>query len=514
MLPPSDDADLGVQPPDTGGPVRFLVRYFIRGLLLVVPVGATAWILIYAFNTISGLVELSSDGEMQIPLTDVHISAGSFAWKAFSFVFILAVVVGIGLLTSNVVTQWVLRRLEEVVFRVPVVKLIYTSIRDMVEAFVSDKKKFDKPVLLSFAADPEVEVIGFITRSDLEEFGRPGKVAVYVPQSYNFAANLILVRKERVTPIDLPPGDVMAFVVSGGVSQATVEPKGDGSVPGTVLLEPYSRSLRRQLRAQLLRERRELVLEALDALLEGFDARRLGRCSGRRGRSRRSRGAQGPGLPGAFDGVRVRRDRLCVATRARARERRNAADEPAIDQRLEVRLEQLERLDRRHAIDPRAQVAARLRSAHHQLGEDRRLGRVDVEHLLQVVAEALDAARGRVHASRESGDDQLVELHLDLGLRKLQHRVAVRLLVAAGGGRVERKRVLIRGGQLLLDQHPEDARFVRFEAGEVGHRAGVGELTCSRLMGGRDIPISRARSATVGRRSVHARGTIGMHRLA
>lgn len=221
MLPPSDDAELGAQPPDTGGPVRFLVRYFVRGLLFVVPVGATAWILIYAFNTISGLIELSSDGEMQIPLTDVHLSAGSFAWRVFSFVFILAVVIGIGLLTSNVVTQWVLRRLEELAFRVPVVKLIYTSIRDMVEAFVSDKKKFDKPVLLSFSADPEVEVIGFITRGDLAEFGRPGKVAVYVPQSYNFAANLILVRKERVTPIDLPPGDVMAFVVSGGVSQAT-----------------------------------------------------------------------------------------------------------------------------------------------------------------------------------------------------------------------------------------------------------------------------------------------------
>jgi len=224
MLPLTDDADLGAQPPDPGGPVRFLVRYFIRGLLLVVPVGATAWILIYAFNTISGLVELSSDGEMQIPLTDVSISAGSFAWKVFSFVFILAVIIGIGLMTSNVVTQWMLRRLEEIAFRVPVIKLIYTSIRDMVEAFVSDKKKFDKPVLLSFAADPEVEVIGFITRGDLEEFGRPGKVAVYVPQSYNFAANLVLVRKDRVTPIDLPPGDVMAFVVSGGVSQAT-QPK-------------------------------------------------------------------------------------------------------------------------------------------------------------------------------------------------------------------------------------------------------------------------------------------------
>jgi len=234
MTPPPDDAEFGAQPPDPGGPVRFLVRYFVRGLLLVVPVGATAWILVYAFNWISGLVELSSDGELELPFTDIRLSAGTFAWRAFTFVFILAVIVGIGLLTSNVVTQWVLRRVEELAFRVPIVKLIYTSIRDMIEAFVSDKKKFDKPVLLSFAADPEVEVIGFITRGDLAEFGRPGKVAVYVPQSYNFAANLVLVRKERVTPIELPPGDVMAFVVSGGVSRATQAKAkaGEGAKPG------------------------------------------------------------------------------------------------------------------------------------------------------------------------------------------------------------------------------------------------------------------------------------------
>jgi uncharacterized membrane protein len=220
------------QPPDRGGPVRFLVRYFIRGLLLVVPVGATAAILIYVFNLIGGLVERPDLKGWTVPLLDVEVSFQGLAWRAFSFLFIIASVIGIGLLTSNVMTQWVLRRLEELVFRVPVVKLIYTSIRDMVEAVVSEKKKFDKPVLLSFTEQPDVEVIGFVTRGDLTEFGRPGKVAVYVPQSYNFAANLVLVPKERVTPIDLKSGDVMAFVVSGGVSQATQTKPARDKTPG------------------------------------------------------------------------------------------------------------------------------------------------------------------------------------------------------------------------------------------------------------------------------------------
>ena len=210
-----------IQAPDRGGPVRFLMRYFVRGLLLVVPMGATAAILFYVFDWIGGLVQPPKVEHWTIPWIDVEVSLTGMAWKAFSFVFIIAAVIGIGLLTSNVVTQWVLRRVQELVLRVPVIKLIYTSIRDMVEAVVSEKKKFDKPVLLSFSETPEVEVLGFVTRQDLAEFGRPGKVAVYVPQSYNFAANLILVPKERVTPVDLPAGDVMAFVVSGGVSSAT-----------------------------------------------------------------------------------------------------------------------------------------------------------------------------------------------------------------------------------------------------------------------------------------------------
>ena len=51
------------------------------------------------------------------------------------------------------------------------------------------------------------------------EFGRPDKVAVYVPQSYNFAANLILVPRQRVHFIDADAGAFMAFIVSGGVAE-------------------------------------------------------------------------------------------------------------------------------------------------------------------------------------------------------------------------------------------------------------------------------------------------------
>ena len=218
------DSSKPTQRPPTrpnGGPVRFFLRYFLRGLLFVVPVAVTFWLLVYAFTWIDGLVNIPEEGSWKIPLLGIEFSGQDLAWKGSGFFIIIAAITGIGILTSNVLSGWILRRIDQLFTHVPVVEQIYSAVKDMVEAFVSEDKKFDKPVLLSFAAIPDVEVIGFVTREDLEEFGRPGKVAVYVPQSYNFAANLILVPKERVTPIDVAAGDVMAFVVSGGVSQAS-----------------------------------------------------------------------------------------------------------------------------------------------------------------------------------------------------------------------------------------------------------------------------------------------------
>ena len=149
---------------------------------------------------------------LSIPGTD-------FKWHhGIGFLITILVITLIGILTSNVLVKWFVRRIERLFNRLPLVKQIYTSIKDMIEAFVSEEKKFDKPVLLTFHEQGDVEVIGFVTRQSLEELGRADKVSVYVPQSYNFAANLILVPRSRIQPIELPAADVMTFVVSGGVS--------------------------------------------------------------------------------------------------------------------------------------------------------------------------------------------------------------------------------------------------------------------------------------------------------
>ena len=77
---------------------------------------------------------------------------------------------------------------------------------------------FDKPVIATIGAGGSVKIVGFITRESLDNLGLEDHVAVYMPQSYNFAGNVLLLPKDAVTPLDIDSSQAMAFVVSGGVS--------------------------------------------------------------------------------------------------------------------------------------------------------------------------------------------------------------------------------------------------------------------------------------------------------
>ena len=96
--------------------------------------------------------------------------------------------------------------------------MLYSALKDMIEAFAGDKKSFDKPVLVTVSPESNIQVIGFVTKDNLENLGLSDKVAVYLPQSYNFAGNLLVVPKEQVTALSVDSGDIMAFIVSGGVT--------------------------------------------------------------------------------------------------------------------------------------------------------------------------------------------------------------------------------------------------------------------------------------------------------
>jgi len=193
--------------------MKTLFGYFWRGCLVLLPAAATVYIAYLIFTTIDHMVPVGVPG-LGFVLTVVVITLGGF-------------------LTSNVVGRAVFDIAERWLTSVPLAKLIYTSIRDLISAFVGDKKRFDRPVAVMLAPGSRIRALGFVTRDGLDSLGLGDQVAVYFPQSYNFAGNLVVVPRDQVEPLPVSTRDLMTFIVSGGVSGLGIEPEpvGRSSTP-------------------------------------------------------------------------------------------------------------------------------------------------------------------------------------------------------------------------------------------------------------------------------------------
>lgn len=179
---------------------RRLAAYFLRGLVLTVPAVLTIWVSWATIRWVDGLLGVRVPG------------AGLLAT--------VALVTLIGAAASSYVATMALGWLERLLERLPFVRLLYTSTKDLLNAFVGEERRFTRAVRVALSDDGAVSVLGFVTAESLADLGLPGQVAVYLPQSYNFAGNLILVPADRVSPVKADSAEVMAFIVSGGVSRA------------------------------------------------------------------------------------------------------------------------------------------------------------------------------------------------------------------------------------------------------------------------------------------------------
>ncbi|HKG93917.1 MAG TPA: DUF502 domain-containing protein [Gemmatimonadaceae bacterium] len=178
--------------------MRRLLAYFLRGLVFTAPLAITAYACYWAFTTI--------DGWLRLPVRGV------------GFLITLAIVTLIGFLASNFLTRSLLGVIENVLERLPFVRLLYSSTRDLLNAFVGEQRRFDRPVLVALYPGGSAKALGFVTQQSLASLGLADHVGVYFPQSYNFAGSLYVVPATQVTPVAADSASVMAFIVSGGVT--------------------------------------------------------------------------------------------------------------------------------------------------------------------------------------------------------------------------------------------------------------------------------------------------------
>ncbi|HEX3006472.1 MAG TPA: DUF502 domain-containing protein [Bacteroidales bacterium] len=197
---------------------RKIFAYFLQGLLFAAPIGLTGFIVFKLFEFSDGILRSFIEGIINGIVYD-HTPADPIRIPGLGLLIMVILITFVGYAGKTVVAQPFKAVIERVIKRVPVLQMVYTSIRDFMEAFVGKEKKFNQPVLVKINKENNLEKLGFITETDLTDLGLKDKVAVYFPHSYNFSGELFIVPGEQVTPLDVPPGVLMKFIVSGGVTR-------------------------------------------------------------------------------------------------------------------------------------------------------------------------------------------------------------------------------------------------------------------------------------------------------
>ncbi|MFA9213636.1 MAG: DUF502 domain-containing protein [Candidatus Methylacidiphilales bacterium] len=177
--------------------IKKLINFFLKGLLVCIPILLTYYVVSKIVISIDKFIPVNIPG--------------------IGFIIVLVGVTFLGWFGSSIISKPVFNLLDDFLSSLPFIKIIYTSVKDLMEAFVGEKKKFSKPVIVLISEG--VYKPGFITQDDLFEIHLPGLVGVYFPHSYAFSGNLFFVEKNKIKLFEGNSTDFMKFIVSGGVTE-------------------------------------------------------------------------------------------------------------------------------------------------------------------------------------------------------------------------------------------------------------------------------------------------------
>ena len=183
-----------------------IIGYFIQGFIILAPIAITVYALYWLFDKVDSILR----PYLNIP--------------GLGFIIIVVFIILVGWISSSFLLGSFINFFDQWMERTPVIKFIYSSTKDFFESFAGDKKKFSKSVLANVFSE-DVWIIGFLTDEEMEKFEMGSdKVAVYVPQSYNFAGQLYILPRNKVRKISgITSGEAMKYAVTGGVADLDEE---------------------------------------------------------------------------------------------------------------------------------------------------------------------------------------------------------------------------------------------------------------------------------------------------
>lgn len=179
--------------------MRTVFKYFLQGLVSVVPITVTLYLIYKAFAIIDNLIPVNVPG--------------------LGLLIILSGITLIGMAVNHLVSDSLLSAIERQVKRAPLISLIYTAVKDLTQAFVGKKKSFSRPVMVKLSENSELRRLGFITNDNFEKLQEDcDYLTVYIPHSYNISGNMFLVPRHCIQPIKTNASEFMKYAVSAGVT--------------------------------------------------------------------------------------------------------------------------------------------------------------------------------------------------------------------------------------------------------------------------------------------------------
>lgn len=188
--------------------MRFLAKNFINGVLTIVPIILALYVFVKVFAFFDGLL-----GNYLRPyLSEAYI-------PGIGIICTIVLITILGWLSTQYVSGRIIKMIDRLLEKIPLIKTVYSVLKDTIASFVGEKRSFSKVVLVEWP-NTGMKCIGFITSEEVGALFSPlqNHVAVYIPQTFQMAGITVLVPKEQIEVVDVKAEEAMKFVLSGGMT--------------------------------------------------------------------------------------------------------------------------------------------------------------------------------------------------------------------------------------------------------------------------------------------------------
>ena len=186
-------------------------RRFIAGLLISIPAVITFLVIWWLFKFLDGFLE-----PLYYKILGYHV-------HGLGFISTVVLIFIVGIISTNVFGRKIIESFEHLILKIPVLKGIYTSVKQLVDAFSPDSKvsSFKKFVIVEYPR-PHVYAYGFLTKECVmrmvQDQAETSLKAVYIPTNLIYFGEIALVRDEHIFFTDIPIEDGIKIILSGGIA--------------------------------------------------------------------------------------------------------------------------------------------------------------------------------------------------------------------------------------------------------------------------------------------------------